>query len=296
MFAVRLLKNRISPLIIPEGVTVNHGDMVLVKTEKGEEVATVFYVHSKIASIIEKNKTPSLPLVRVMTDEDKAVYKEIEEAEAQGYKDCLRLIKQHNLVMSLIACKYTFDRKKVTFYYTAPERVDFRELLKDLTQVFRRVRIDLKHVGVRDETAICSGYGLCGKPFCCCSFKKAFEPINIKLARDQGMPITSGKISGTCGRLLCCLDYEYKTYIEAAKGMCPVGSSVMTPDGVGRVNALLVLSGKISVKHEDGKIKEYTKDEIEMIDTDVNIDIDNPYDYKEESEDSIDIKKLEENN
>lgn len=296
MFAVRLLKNRINPLSIPEGVVVNHGDMVLVKTEKGEEVAKVFYVHSKIASIIEQNKTPYLPLVRVMTEEDKAVYKEIEEAEAIGYKDCVRLIKQHNLVMSLIACKYTFDRKKVTFYYTAPERVDFRELLKDLTQVFRRVRIDLKHVGVRDETAICSGYGLCGKPFCCCSFKKSFEPINIKLARDQGMPITSGKISGTCGRLLCCLDYEYKTYIEAAKGMCPVGSSVMTPDGVGRVNALLVLSGKISVKHEDGKIKEYTKDEIEMIDTDVNIDIDNPYDYKEESDEAIDIKKLEDNN
>ena len=293
MLAVRLLKNRINPLSIPEGMTVNHGDMVLVKTDKGEEVATAFYVHSKIASIIEKSKTPSVPLVRVMTDEDKAVYKEIEQAEIQGYKDCIALINKHNLVMSLIACKYTFDRKKVTFYYTAPERVDFRELLKDLTQVFRRVRIDLKHVGVRDETAICSGYGLCGKPFCCCSFKKSFEPINIKLARDQGMPITSGKISGTCGRLLCCLDYEYNTYIEAAKGMCPVGSSVMTPDGVGRVNALMVLSGKISVKHEDGKIKEYTKDEIEMIDTDVNIDIDNPDDYKEESDDNIDIKKLE---
>ena len=293
MLAVRLLKNRINPLSIPEGITVNHGDMVIVKTDKGEEVATAFYVHSKIASIIEKSKTPSVPLVRVMTDEDKAVYKEIEQAEIQGYKDCIALINKHNLVMSLIACKYTFDRKKVTFYYTAPERVDFRELLKDLTQVFRRVRIDLKHVGVRDETAICSGYGLCGKPFCCCSFKKSFEPINIKLARDQGMPITSGKISGTCGRLLCCLDYEYNTYIEAAKGMCPVGSSVMTPDGVGRVNALMVLSGKISVKHEDGKIKEYTKDEIEMIDTDVNIDIDNPYDYKEESDDNIDIKKLE---
>ncbi len=292
MLAVRLLKNRINPLNIPEGMIVNHGDMVLVRTDKGEEVATAFYVHSQIASIIEKTKTPSVPLVRVMTPEDKEVYKEIEQAEIQGYKDCVALINKHNLVMSLIACKYTFDRKKVTFYYTAPERVDFRELLKDLTQVFRRVRIDLKHVGVRDETAICSGYGLCGKPFCCCSFKKSFEPINIKLARDQGMPITSGKISGTCGRLLCCLDYEYKTYIEAAKGMCPVGSSVMTPDGVGRVNALLVLSGKISVKHEDGKIKEYTKDEIEMIDTDVNIDIDNPYDYKEES-DEIDIKKLE---
>lgn len=292
MLAVRLLKNRINPLSIPEGMTVNHGDMVLVRTDKGEEVATAFYVHSQIASIIEKTKAPSVPLVRVMTPEDKEVYKEIEQAEIQGYKDCVVLINKHNLVMSLIACKYTFDRKKVTFYYTAPERVDFRELLKDLTQVFRRVRIDLKHVGVRDETAICSGYGLCGKPFCCCSFKKSFEPINIKLARDQGMPITSGKISGTCGRLLCCLDYEYKTYIEAAKGMCPVGSSVMTPDGVGRVNALLVLSGKISVKHEDGKIKEYTKDEIEMIDTDVNIDIDNPYDYKEES-DEIDIKKLE---
>ena len=121
--------------------------------------------------------------------------------------------------------------KKITFYYTASERVDFRELLKDLTQVFKRVRIDLRHIGVRDETSIMEGTGICGRPFCCCSFLRKFESINIKLAKDQGMPIAPGKISGTCGRLLCCLNYEYSNYIEAAKDMPPLGSSVMTPEG-----------------------------------------------------------------
>lgn len=288
-----MLKNKFYPLQVADSASVEHGQMVLVRTDKGEEAARVFQVSSEIAKVWEKGKPEELPLIRVMNQKDLESLKELEKLEDEGYKSCCELIKKHNLNMNLIQCKYTFDRKKVSFYYTAPERVDFRELLKDLTQVFKRIRIDLRHIGVRDETSLCCGNGLCGRPFCCCSFKRSFESINIKLARDQGMPITPSKISGTCGRLLCCLNYEYSNYIDAAKGMSPVGSSVMTPDGVGCVCALHFLNDKLAVKLEDGKIKEYNKNDIEMIDADVNIDIDTPYAYSDENEYVVDIKQLE---
>ncbi len=298
MFAVKLIKNKQYPIDIPDGTRVKHGDMVIVLTEKGEEVAQVYKVPPQVESILIRKKVPSVPFIRVMTDSDLKEYKEIQAMEEQGYKDCLELINQHKLQMNLIQCKYTFDRRKVTFYYTAPERVDFRELLKDLTKVFRRVRIDLKHIGVRDETSLCGGNGLCGRPFCCCSFKRQFDSINIKLALDQSMPITPSKISGTCGRLLCCLNYEYKNYIETAKEMIPIGSGVMTPDGVGRVCALNILTNKLSVKLADAKIKEYASSDIEMIDAEVNIEIDAETSYKyasmqQQSEDNVDIKQFE---
>ena len=201
------------------------------------------------------------------------IYDDIKREEVTSFFKCKELIQQHNLTMNLVQCRLTFDRKKITFYYTAPERVDFRALLKDLTQVFRHMRIDLRHIGVRDETSIMEGTGMCGKPFCCCSFLRKFASINVKLAKDQGMPITPSKISGSCGRLLCCLTYEYSNYIEAAKGIPPVGSTVMTPAGLGKICYIKFLNSIVAVKFEDGKIKEFTKDDIEMVDAEVNVDI-----------------------
>lgn len=297
MLVVKLVKNKQYPLNIPENTIVKHGDLVIILTEKGEEVAKAEKVSPQVASVLIQKKVPSIPLIRVMSNEDIEFQKETEELEKQGYKDCLELIKQHNLQMNLIECKYTFDRKKVTFYYTAPERVDFRNLLKDLTKVFKRVRIDLKHIGVRDETALCCGNGLCGRPFCCCTFKRQFDSVNIKLAHDQNMTITPSKISGTCGRLLCCLNYEHANYIETAKEMVPIGSGVMTVEGVGRVCALNILKKSVSVKFADGKIKEFLSSEVEMIDTDVNIEIDvnaQNYEYSsQQSDENIDIKQFE---
>ena len=158
------------------------------------------------------------------------------------------------------------------------------------------MRIDLRHIGVRDETSILDGVGICGRPFCCSSFLRKFATINVKLAKDQGMPIAPGKISGTCGRLLCCLTYEYANYIDAAKGMPPIGSSVMTSEGLGKVCYLQFMNGTVAVKMEDGKIKEFPKSDIEMVDADVNVEIDVPAmnnAYAEESDGSIDIKQLE---
>ncbi len=296
-FAVRYLKNTYYPINIPEGVTLNCGQMVLVRTEKGEEALKAFLVNPEIEKLWEKskNKPEPLPFIRVMSQKDLQTLEDIKKEEVESFFKCQALVKQHKLVMNLVQCRITFDRRKITFYYTAPERVDFRALLKDLTQTFTRVRIDLRHIGVRDETSILEGVGICGQPFCCASFLRKFATINVKLAKDQGMPIAPGKISGTCGRLLCCLTYEYSNYIDAAKGMPPVGTSVMTTEGLGKVYYLQFLSGKVAVKLEDGKTKEFDKNDIEIVDADVNVEIDTPVlnNYADDDGSNIDIKQLE---
>jgi len=295
-FAVRYLKNTFYPLEVPETIKLDDGQIVLVRTEKGEEALKAFIVNDKIAKIWEqsKNKPQALQVIRTLSQRDLQTLDDIKKEEATSFLKCRALVQQHKLNMNLVQCRITFDRRKITFYYTAPERVDFRALLKDLTQVFTRVRIDLRHIGVRDETSIIDGLGLCGRPFCCSTFLRKFAQINVKLAKDQGMPIAPGKISGTCGRLLCCLTYEYSNYIDAAKGMPPVGSSVMTPDGLGKVCFLQFLNGTVAVKMEDGKTKEFPKSDIEMVDADVNVEIDIPTTMTTYSDDSnIDIKQLE---
>ncbi len=295
-YAVKYLKNTFYPLEVPDTIHIEDGQMVLVRTEKGEEALKAFIVNSKIAKLWNKSndKPQPFPVIRTLSQRDLQTLEEIKQEEVQSFFKCQALVKQHRLNMNLVQCRITFDRKKITFYYTAPERVDFRALLKDLTQVFTRVRIDLRHIGVRDETSILEGTGVCGRPFCCSSFLRKFATINVKLAKDQGMPIAPGKISGTCGRLLCCLTYEYSNYIDAAKGMPPIGSSVMTPDGLGKVCYLQFLSGKVAVKMEDGKTKEFQKNDIEMVDADVNVEIDVPVlnTYADDN-DNIDIRQLE---
>lgn len=295
-YAVKYLKNTFYPLEVPETIHIEDGQMVLVRTEKGEEALKAFIVNSQIAELWDKSSDTPQPfnVIRTLSQRDLQTLEEIKQEEVQSFFKCQALVQQHKLNMNLVQCRITFDRRKITFYYTAPERVDFRALLKDLTQVFTRVRIDLRHIGVRDETSILEGTGVCGRPFCCSSFLRKFATINVKLAKDQGMPIAPGKISGTCGRLLCCLTYEYSNYIDAAKGMPPVGSSVMTPDGLGKVCYLQFLSGKVAVKMEDGKTKEFPKNDIEMVDADVNVEIDVPVlnTYTDDN-DSIDIRQLE---
>ena len=295
-FAVRYLKNTFYPLNVPDNIHLQDGQMVIVRTEKGEEALKVFLVNSQVEQIWKhaKNKPEPFNVIRVLTQRDLQTLDDIKKEEVEAFFKCQALIKQHKLVMNLVQCRITFDRRKITFYYTAPERVDFRALLKDLTQTFTRVRIDLRHIGVRDETSILEGVGLCGQPFCCSSFLRKFATINVKLAKDQGMPIAPGKISGTCGRLLCCLTYEYSNYIDAAKGMPPIGSTVMTTEGLGKVSNLQFMSGKVQVKLEDGKTKDFDKIDIEMVDADVNVEIDVPVINNYTEEDSnIDIKQLE---
>ena len=294
-FAVRIIKNTFHPLNVPDGANLHHGQKVLVRTEKGEEVFSVFIVNSQVLKQWQKFKPEPLPLIRTINENDKPVLEEQKKLEVEAFFKCKALVEKRGLVMNLVQTRYTFDRKKITFYYTAPERVDFRELLKDLTQEFKRVRIDLRHIGVRDETSILGGQGVCGQDYCCCKFLKKFESVNTKLARDQGIPMTPGKITGACGRLLCCLNYEYPNYLEAAKTLPPIGSGVMTPDGVAKVFSLNFLKKTVSVKLEDGKVKEYSKDDIEMHDGEVDIEIDtaqSALDYHDEGE-TLDLKSLD---
>src|SRR5574344_2152432 len=293
-FAVRVLKNAYHPLNVPESIDLEDGQMILVRTEKGEEVFKAFLVNSEISKFWEKLKPETLTVIRTLSQRDIQTLEEIRHEEVTSFFICQELVKKHKLGMNLVQCKITFDRKKITFYYTAAERVDFRELLKDLTQTFKRVRIDLRHIGVRDETSIIEGNGICGRPFCCCSFLRKFETINVKLAKDQNMPISPGKISGTCGRLLCCLTYEYSNYLSIAKELPPIGASVMTSDGLGKIFALQFLKGTVNVKLEDGTVKEFNKDDLEMVDTDVNVEINiqNSLAYQEDT-DNIDISHLE---
>lgn len=292
-FAVRTIKNRFHPLKVSDSANIKHGQYVIVKVDKNEEVYQAFLVNSEIQKIWEKNKPEPLCIVRIMTDEDKKLWEEQKELEVKAFYKCRDLAMKRGLVMKFTQARYTFDRKKITFYYTAPERVDFRELLKDLTQEFKKVRIDLRHIGVRDETSILQGQGCCGEDYCCCRFLKKFEQVNTKLARDQGIPIAPGKITGACGRLLCCLNYEYKNYLEAAKSLPPVGSGVMTPEGIGKVFMVNFLKKTVSVKLEDGKTKEFEKADIEMIDGEVNIEIDINNNLNYQEDESVDIKSLE---
>ena len=292
-FAIRIIKNQFHPLKVPQNANIKHGQLVLVRTDKGEEVFQVFLVNSCIQRQWEKHQPEALSIIRILNDEDLKTYEEQKELEVKAFYKCRDLAQKRNLVMKFTQARYTFDRKKITFYYTAPERVDFRELLKDLTQEFKRVRIDLRHIGVRDETSILQGQGICGQDYCCCKFLKKVEQVNTKLAKDQGIPITPGKITGACGRLLCCLNYEYKNYIDAAKTLPPVGSGVMTPDGIGKVFMVNFLKKSVNVKLEDGKIKEYQKNDIEMIDGEVNIEIDINNNLNYQDEEIVDIKSLE---
>ena len=293
-FAVRIIKNTFYPVIYEPVLEkwIEHGKMGLVITEKGEEVHKIFIANSEVLAQWEKFKPEPLKLIRVLTEEDLKTYEQNKYLAKQALKKCEEFAKNRKLDMNLTQARYTFGRKKITFYYTAPQRVDFRELLKDLTQEFRKVRIDLRHIGARDESAVLEGCGICGQELCCCRFLRKFENINSKLAKEQGIPLTPSKITGCCGRLLCCLNYEHDFYKETAKKLLPVGTVVQTPDGLGKVVSLNYLDLKLNVKFEDGKINIYKKEDLKIANENVNIDITMP-EHTYGDEEKADLKSLD---
>lgn len=292
-FAVRIIKNTFYPVTYEPVLEkwIEHGKIGLVITEKGEEAFKLFKVNDEIMAHWEKFKPEPLKLIRVLTEDDLKTLAENKQLARAALLKCEEFANARKLDMSLTQARYTFDRKKITFYYTAPQRVDFRELLKDLTQEFKRVRIDLRHIGARDETAVLEGCGICGQQLCCCRFLRKFENVNSKLAKDQGIPLTPSKITGCCGRLLCCLNYEHGFYKETTKKLLPIGTSVKTPDGLGKVVSLNYFDLKINVKFEDGKILEYKKEVLKPVDEVVNVEITTDTGYADDS--GIDIKSLD---
>ncbi len=226
------------------------GERVIVETSRGVEIGTV-KVANKFVS--ESEIVPPLKrITRPATKEDIAKDEKNHDAELEAGLICKKKIAAHGLDMSLVAVEYTFDNSKLIFYFTCETRVDFRELVKDLASTFH-TRIELRQIGIRDEAKMMGGLGICGRKFCCSGFLTDFVQVSIKMAKEQNFSLNSAKVSGACGRLMCCLRYEHETYEEALKNTPPVGATVKTPDGVGTVCEIKPLLGEVKVKIGDGE-------------------------------------------
>lgn len=232
----------------PDIYELTKGDFVIVDTSRGVEFGTV----SRGNSYIDRSEisAPLRKVLRIATEEDIARHKEAEEKKQFAFDVGLEKIRNHNLEMKLIDVEYTFDNTKLLFFFTADGRVDFRELVKDLASVFK-IRIEMRQIGVRDEAKLMGGLGVCGRAFCCNTFLSDFGQVSIKMAKEQNLSLNSSKISGTCGRLMCCLKYEYSTYEQEIKRTPPVDAKVKTPDGIGIVIETSPLSGTIKVQYPE---------------------------------------------
>lgn len=224
---------------------LSRGDMVIVETARGLECGEVATPNK---TIDESELThPLKPLIRIADEEDLKHLAENRLRESEAYKICEQKIANHHLDMKLVNVEYTFDNSKILFYFTADGRVDFRALVKDLASIFR-TRIELRQIGVRDEAKMLGGLGICGKPFCCASFMGEFQPVSIKMAKEQGLSLSPVKISGTCGRLMCCLKYEQEAYTDLLKRTPKIGAIVNTPEGKGLVVENNLIARTLKVK------------------------------------------------
>ena len=228
----------------PNGIEFQVGDHAIVETARGVECGEVAMANTEVED--EKVVQPLKSVLRMATEDDLKTVEENHQKEQEAFKICEEKIKYHKLEMNLVDVEYTFDRGKILFYFTAETRIDFRELVKDLASVFR-TRIELRQIGVRDEAKMLGGLGICGRPFCCSSFLGDFQPVSIKMAKDQGLSLNQVKISGTCGRLMCCLKYEQNAYDDLLKVTPKVGALVETADGKGTVVDVNLLKGILKV-------------------------------------------------
>ncbi len=232
----------------PKDLDIKKGDHVIVETSRSIEYGDVVIGRKSIEE--SKVPTPLKDVMRIATEEDTRRREENKQKEKEAFEICLEKIKKHGLEMKLIEVEYAFDGSKVLFYFTADGRVDFRELVKDLATVFR-TRIELRQIGVRDESKTLGSIGICGRSLCCSQFLDEFVPVSIKMAKEQGLSLNPSKISGACGRLMCCLKYEQDVYEELAKTTPRKGSVVKTPDGKGVVDSVSMLKGTVRVRFEE---------------------------------------------
>lgn len=249
----------------PGELKFSFGDRVIVETVRGTECGEVAADNRFVDS--DKVVTPLKKVLRRATPEDLRHVEENAKLEKQALEKCAEKIAARGLDMKLVDAEYTFDNSKVIFYFTADGRVDFRELVKDLAAAFR-MRIELRQIGVRDEAKMMGGLGICGRPFCCSSFLGEFIPVSVKMAKEQGLSLNPTKISGTCGRLMCCLKYEQDGYEELIRTTPRVGAYVNTPDGNGTVVDINLMTGNITVKMDsnpDGAPKEFHKSFLKVL-------------------------------
>lgn len=257
----------------PDGQELKKGDKVIVETSRGIECGEVAMENRIISD--DDISSPLKKLIRIANEDDLKRVAENREKEKRAFDLCASKIEAHNLKMKLVNVEYTFDNNKILFYFTADGRVDFRDLVKDLAYVFR-TRIELRQIGVRDEAKMLGGIGICGRPFCCNTFLGEFQPVSIKMAKEQGMSLNPVKISGTCGRLMCCLKYEQEAYTDLLKTTPKVGAIVGTPEGKGTVIDLNLITGNLTVslhKSPDAAPRSFKVSDVKVIkDAQIKID------------------------
>ncbi|MBE7051319.1 MAG: stage 0 sporulation protein [Ruminococcaceae bacterium] len=269
----------------PADLVLKNGDHVIVETSRGIEFGTVVIAKKSVTD--DEIVPPLKKIIRKATEEDEKAIEKNKEMEKEAFNLCQEKIRKHNLEMKLIDVEYTFDHNKVLFYFTADGRVDFRELVRDLAGVFK-TRIELRQIGVRDESKMMGGLGICGRQLCCNLFLSDFVPVSIKMAKEQNLSLNPTKISGTCGRLMCCLKHEQEAYESIMKNTPGVGSLVKTPDGKGQVTAVSPLKGIVTVAVEEGEeknLKDYKVDDLKIL---KKVVVKN-----EEKIDMAELKKLE---
>jgi cell fate regulator YaaT (PSP1 superfamily) len=244
----------------PGDLGIQKEDYVIVETVRGVEYGHVVVGPKEVDE--DDVVLPLKKVIRTADQKDRLAVQENSEAAIQAFETCTSKITEHNLDMKLVDVEYTFDRNKVIFYFTADGRVDFRELVKDLASIFR-TRIELRQIGVRDEAKMLGGIGPCGRMLCCSTFLGDFEPVSIKMAKDQNLSLNPAKISGLCGRLMCCLKYENDEYEDARRELPDMGQKVTTPSGNGRVTGLNILERLVQVHlPELERTLEFSSDEI----------------------------------
>lgn len=249
----------------PGKLEVETGDKVIVETARGVEFGSVVTGPKEVED--DKITQPLKSVIRLATDEDKKKEEKNKEKEKEAFKICLEKIHKHGLEMKLIDAEYTFDNNKVLFYFTADGRIDFRQLVKDLAAIFK-TRIELRQIGVRDETKILGGIGICGRSLCCHTYLSEFAPVSIKMAKEQNLSLNQTKISGVCGRLMCCLKNEQETYEELNKKLPGIGDTVTLPDGIqGTVQNVNVLRQRVKVVvevNDEKEIQEFPVNELKF--------------------------------
>ncbi|MGP7819488.1 PSP1 domain-containing protein [Niallia sp. 01092] len=249
----------------PNDIIIQKEDFVIVETVRGVEYGKVVIAPKKVdeTDVV----LPLKKVLRIADQKDQMIVDENRSAAKEAYEVCCEKVSLHNLDMKLVDVEYTFDRNKVIFYFTADGRVDFRELVKDLAAIFR-TRIELRQIGVRDEAKMLGGIGPCGRMLCCSTFLGDFEPVSIKMAKDQNLSLNPTKISGLCGRLMCCLKYENDEYESAKEQLPDLGEWIETPQGKGKVVGLNILERLLQVEiSEQERVLEYTLEEILQEDT-----------------------------
>ena len=272
----------------PKWLDVKKGEYVIVETSQGEEIAEVVVPNRMIEE--EKVVEPLKKVLRLASPRDLKHAEECKEKEKEAFEVCNNKIKEHKLDMTLTDVEYKFDNSKILFYFTADGRIDFRDLVKDLASIYK-TRIELRQIGVRDEVKRIGGNGVCGRELCCCSILSDFETVSIKIAKDQNMSLNPSKISGNCGRLMCCLKYEQEVYEEKLAKLPNVGAIVKTPDGKGEVEGIETLKEVVKVKIKDGEIFKIKKFDVK--DIIVIKDVAREQTDSEENEYKQELKELE---